>query len=127
MTHDLHVESSLNKNTALQFGSTGLFGPEEIEWQPLRGNIIIELPIEDAMTKGGIHIPEAARQSKRQGKVVVVGLPRVLDDGKTLDVQCSVGDVVTYREGTITPLKERGCEYGVIDERYVLARIPQAT
>lgn len=76
-----------------------------MEIRPLGDRVLIEVLEAEERTKGGIVLPDNAKEKPQQGKVVAVGKGRVTDDGKTLAPEVKVGEVVLYGKYSGTELK----------------------
>ena len=84
--------------------------------------IIAALPQEE-MTKGGIILPDTAKEKPQQGEVVAVGKGRVSDTGETIAMTVKAGDKVLYGKYSGTEVKIDGTEYLIVKESEVLAII----
>jgi chaperonin GroES len=83
--------------------------------QPLGDRIIVK-PIErEEVTKGGIVLPDTAKEKPQEGKVLAVGPGRLSEDGKRIAMDVQVGDIVIYA-------KYGGTEYRVDDEEVIILR-----
>ena len=83
--------------------------------KPLADRVVVK-PLEGLeMKKGGIIIPDTAKEKPMQGEIVEVGPGRVTDDGKTVDMQLSKGDKVLYG-------KYSGTEVSIDEEEYLIMR-----
>ncbi|MEK6567604.1 MAG: co-chaperone GroES [Candidatus Omnitrophota bacterium] len=92
--------------------------------QPLGDRVIIK-PLEaESKTKGGIVIPDTAKEKPQEGKVVAVGKGKVSDDGKLQALEVKSGDKVLYGKysGTEITTKE-GEELLIMKEEDILAII----
>jgi len=90
--------------------------------QPLGDRIIIK-PLEaEEKTKGGIILPDTAKEKPQEGKVVAVGKGKVLDSGEVRKPEVKVGDVVLYGKysGTEVSTKD-GEELLIVREEDILA------
>ena len=90
--------------------------------QPLADRIIIK-PLEaEAKTKGGIVLPDTAKEKPQEGKVVAVGKGKITDEGKTVAPEVKKGDRVLYGKysGTEITTKE-GEELLIMKEDDILA------
>ncbi len=86
-----------------------------IKLQPLADRVVVK-PIErEEVTKGGIVLPDTAKEKPQEGEVVAVGKGRVSDDGKRIPMDVKVGDIVVYA-------KYGGAEIKVADEELVILR-----
>ena len=83
--------------------------------QPLADRIVIK-PLEDTETmRGGLYIPDTAKEKPQQGEVVAVGPGKMTDDGKRISPEVKEGDKVLYG-------KYSGTEVTVADEQYLILR-----
>ena len=64
--------------------------------RPLRNRILVTRIDEEDKTKGGIIIPDTAKEKPQEGKVVAVGKGKVMDDGKVQKLDVKKGDRVLY-------------------------------
>ena len=64
--------------------------------RPLRDRILVTRIDEEDKTKGGIIIPDTAKEKPQEGKVVAVGKGKVMDDGKVQKLDVKKGDRVLY-------------------------------
>lgn len=91
--------------------------------QPLGDRILIK-PLEaEDKTKGGIVLPDTAKEKPQEGKVVAVGKGKVLESGKVEPLEVKVGDVVLYGKYSGTEITKDGDEYLFVKEEDVLAVI----
>ncbi|MBI4703001.1 MAG: co-chaperone GroES [Deltaproteobacteria bacterium] len=89
--------------------------------RPLQDRIVVKRLEGDSKTRGGIIIPDTAKEKPLQGKVVAVGPGRVLKDGKQRPVDVKVGDVVLVGKYTGTEVKIEGEEHVIVREEDVMA------
>ena len=90
---------------------------------PLGERVIVQ-PIElDSQTKGGIFLPDTAKEKPQEGEVVAVGPGRVADDGKRIPMELSKGDRVIYSKFAGTEYKDGDDEYLILRESDILAKI----
>lgn len=73
--------------------------------KPLGDRVLVEVLEAEEVTKGGIVLPDTAKEKPQQGKVVAVGKGKVTDDGKTVAPEVKAGDVVLYGKYSGTELK----------------------
>ncbi|MFH1867976.1 MAG: co-chaperone GroES [Candidatus Omnitrophota bacterium] len=89
--------------------------------QPLGDRILIK-PLEALeKTKGGIIVPDTAKEKPQEGKVVAVGKGKVLESGKTEPVEVKVGDKVLYGKYSGTEIKVDGDDHLIVREEDILA------
>ena len=86
-----------------------------VKLQPLADRLVVK-PIErEEVTKGGIVLPDTAKEKPQEGKVMAIGPGRLSDEGKRIAMDVKVGDIVIYS-------KYGGTEYKVDDEEWVILR-----
>lgn len=89
--------------------------------KPLGDRIIIKaLPQED-VTKGGVFLPDTAKEKPQQGEVLSVGQGRYDDNGKLIPMTVKTGNKVLYGKYSGTEIKLEGEEYLILSEKDVLA------
>jgi len=89
--------------------------------RPLQDRIVIKRLEGEGVTKGGIIIPDSAKEKPIEGRVVAVGNGKVLKDGKVRPVDVKVGDVVLFGKYSGTEVKLDGEEHMLIREDDILA------
>jgi chaperonin GroES len=93
-----------------------------IKLQPLADRLVVK-PIEkEEITKGGIVLPDTAKEKPQEGKVLAVGPGRLSDDGKRLPMDISVGDIVIYAKYGGTEIKIDDEELVILRESDILAK-----
>jgi chaperonin GroES len=91
-----------------------------ISIKPLADRVIVE-PMESETMKGGIIIPDTAKEKPQQGKIVAVGPGRVDDNGQRVAPEVKKGDVVLYGKYAGTEVSVGGHDYLILREGDVLA------
>ena len=91
--------------------------------KPLQDRILVQRVAEEQTTKGGIIIPDTAKEKPIEGKVVAVGIGRVGDDGKRIPLEVKEGDRVLFGKYGGTEVKIEGEEYLIMREDDVLGII----
>ena len=89
--------------------------------RPLQDRIVIKRVEGESVTKGGIIIPDSAKEKPIEGRVVAVGNGKVLKDGKVRPVDVKVGDVVLFGKYSGTEVKLEGEERLIVREDDILA------
>ena len=90
--------------------------------QPLADRIIISPLSAEEVTKGGIVLPDTAKEKPQEGKVVAAGKGKVLDNGQVQALEVKVGDIVLYGKYSGTEIKDKdGTALLIIREEEVLA------
>ncbi len=91
--------------------------------RPLSDRILVERVKEDEKTKGGIIIPDTAKEKPAEGKVVATGNGRMGEDGKLLPMDVKVGDRVLFSKYGGTDVKIDGIDYLILRQDDVLGVI----
>lgn len=89
--------------------------------QPLGDKIVVKRLAAEEVTKGGIVLPDSAKEKPKEGKVVAVGPGKVCDDGKRGTLQLKKGDRVLFTSYAGTEVKFGGEEFLIMSEDDVLA------
>ena len=89
--------------------------------RPLQDRIVVKRIDAEKTTKGGIIIPDTAKEKPIEGKVVAVGNGKVLKDGKVRPLEVKVGDTVLFGKYSGTEVKIEGEEHVLLREDDVLA------
>jgi chaperonin GroES len=91
--------------------------------RPLQDRILVQRVEEETKTKGGIIIPDTAKEKPAEGKVVAAGNGKVGDDGKRVALEIKVGDRILFGKYSGTEVKIEGEEYLIMREDDVLGVI----
>jgi chaperonin GroES len=91
--------------------------------RPLRDRVLVKRLESEEKTKGGIIIPDAAKEKPLEGKVVAAGSGKLLEDGKIRPLDLKVGDKILFGKYTGTEVKLDGEEMVILREDDVLAVI----
>jgi len=91
--------------------------------RPLQDRILVQRVEEEEKTKGGIIIPDTAKEKPIEGKVVAVGAGRVGDDGKKIPLEVKKGDRILFGKYGGTEVKIEGKEYLIMREDDILGII----
>ena len=91
--------------------------------RPLHDRIIVKRIAEEEKTKGGLIIPDTAKEKPLEGVVVAVGNGLVLEDGKVRPLDVSAGDRVLFVKYSGSEVKLDGVEHLMLREEDVLAVI----
>ncbi len=84
--------------------------------QPLQDRVIVKAKEAEETTKGGIILPDTAKEKPIEGTIVAVGEGKVSDDGKLTKLTVKVGDLVLYGKYSGTEIKIDGEEYLIMRE-----------
>ena len=93
--------------------------------KPLHDRVIVKRIEEGEQVRGGIIIPDSAKEKPQEGTVLAVGPGRVDDKGNRIPVDVKEGDLVIFSKYGGTEVKYNGEEYLVLPARDVLAVIEQ--
>jgi chaperonin GroES len=91
--------------------------------RPLQDRILVQRVDEETTTKGGIIIPDTAKEKPAEGKVTAVGNGKVGDDGKRIALEVKKGDRILFGKYSGTEVKISGEEYLIMREDDVLGII----
>ncbi len=89
--------------------------------RPIGDRVVVKVLEQEEKTKGGIVLPDTAKEKPQQGKVVAVGTGRILDNGQKVPLEIKEGDTVIFAKYAGTEVKIEGEEYLILSERDVLA------
>ncbi|NMB82283.1 MAG: co-chaperone GroES [Ignavibacteria bacterium] len=84
--------------------------------QPLQDRVIVKPKEAEETTKGGIILPDTAKEKPIEGTIVAVGDGKVTEDGKVVKLTVKVGDTVLYGKYSGTEVKIEGEEYLIMRE-----------
>ena len=93
----------------------------KVNIQPLGDRIVVKRLEEDEKKKGGIIIPDTAKEKPLQGEVVAAGPGRWGEDGKRIRLEVKAGDKILMGKYSGTEVKLNGEEYIIMREEDVLA------
>jgi len=91
--------------------------------QPLGDRVVVKAAEQESQTKSGLYVPDTAKEKPQEGSVLAVGPGRVTEDGKRVDMEVKVGDVVLYSKYAGQEITEDGEELLVLTERDILAKV----
>ena len=91
--------------------------------RPLHDRLIVQRLEEEEKTKGGIIIPDTAKEKPIEGKVIAVGTGRIKKDGTKIPLEVKKGNRVLYAKYAGTEVKIDGEEYLIMKEDDILAII----
>ncbi len=96
----------------------------KIKISPLEDRVVIMPDDETASMRGGLYIPDTAKEKPTQGEVIAVGPGRTTDKGERIKMELATGDRVIYGKYSGTPfMLEDGTEVIIIKASDVLAKI----
>ncbi len=94
-----------------------------MKFTPLQDRVIIKRLEEENKTKGGIIIPDAAKEKPQEGRVVAVGSGKMTETGHRVAPEVKVGDKILFGKYSGTDIKIDGEEHLILREEDILAVI----
>ena len=91
--------------------------------RPLQDRILVQRVEEETTTRGGIIIPDTAKEKPIEGKVIAVGKGKIGDDGKRIALEIKKNDKILFSKYGGTDIKIEGEEYLIMREDDVLGII----
>ncbi len=88
--------------------------------QPLADRIMVEVLEAKDVTKGGIVLPDTAKEKPQEAKVIAIGKGKISDDGKPIPPEVKVGDKVLFGKYSGTEIMVDGNEYLILKEEDIL-------
>ncbi len=95
----------------------------KINLKPLADRVIVKPSEAEEKTKGGIILPDTAKEKPIEGTIVAIGPGKVSDDGKIVKPEVKVGDKVLYGKYSGTEVTVEGVEYLIMRESDIFAII----
>ncbi|HJX30540.1 MAG TPA: co-chaperone GroES [Thermodesulfobacteriota bacterium] len=91
--------------------------------RPLQDRVIVKRVEEEEKTKGGIIIPDTAKEKPQEGQIIAVGPGKVTDDGKKIPMEVKAGDRVLFGKYSGSEIKMDGEEHLIMREDDILGII----
>ena len=91
--------------------------------RPLQDRVIVQRIEEEEKTKGGLIIPDTAKEKPQEGKIVAVGKGKLNDDGKITPLEVKVNDRVLFGKYSGTEINIEGEEHLIMREEDILGVI----
>jgi chaperonin GroES len=91
--------------------------------RPLHDRLLVKRIEETETVKGGIIIPDSAKEKPQEGEVIAVGNGKILDNGSKVALDVKAGDKILFGKYSGTDIKIDGEEYMILREDEVLAVI----
>ena len=91
--------------------------------RPLHDRVIVQSIEEEAKTKGGIIIPDTAKEKPQEGKVIAVGPGKILENGTKTTLDVKVGDKILFGKYSGSEIKIDGEEFIMMREDDILGVI----
>jgi len=112
------LEYATAKVTHYYEGGTGM----AIKLEPMADRLVVKPTEKEEVTRGGIVLPDTAKEKPQEGKVLAAGPGRLSEDGKRLPMDVKVGDIVVYAKYGGTEIKLDGEELIILRESDILAK-----
>jgi len=93
-----------------------------VKLDPLADRVVVRPSSKEEVTKGGIVIPDTAKEKPQEGEVLAVGPGKMTEDGKRIPLDVKVGDIVIYAKYGGTEIKEGDEELIILRESDILAK-----
>jgi chaperonin GroES len=94
-----------------------------MKFRPLYDRILVERVESEEVTKGGIILPDTAKEKPQQGKIIAVGKGRRTEDGKVIPLELKKGDTILFGKYSGSEIKIEGVEYLIMKEDDVLGLV----
>jgi chaperonin GroES len=91
--------------------------------RPLQDRVLVKRIAEEEKTKGGIIIPDTAKEKPQEGKVIAVGKGKMNDEGKLIPLQVKAGDKILFGKYSGSEIKIDGEEHLIMREEDILGVI----
>ena len=92
-----------------------------VKVKPLADRVVVKALEEQEQMRGGLYIPDTAKEKPQQGEIVAVGPGRVADSGERIKPELKAGDKVLYGKYSGTEVTVDGDQYLILREADVLA------
>ena len=89
--------------------------------KPLGDHIIVQASTAEEVTRGGIVLPDTAKETPQQAMVIAVGPGKLTEAGKRVEMEIKAGDKVVFSKYGGTEITVDGQDYLILSERDVLA------
>ncbi len=91
--------------------------------KPLADRVLVKVEESESKSKGGIILPDTAKEKPQQGKIIATGKGKILEDGSVKAPEVKEGDKILFGKYSGTEIKHNGEEYLLIREEDILAII----
>jgi chaperonin GroES len=94
---------------------------KDVKVKPLHDRVLVQRTAEETKTKGGIIIPDSAKEKPQEGKIIATGDGRILDSGAKAPLAVKAGDKILFGKYSGSEIKIDGEEYLIMREEDILA------
>jgi chaperonin GroES len=91
-----------------------------LKFRPLQDRLLVKRLTEEEKTRGGIIIPDTAKEKPQQGEVIAIGNGKLLDTGKIQPLDLKIGDKILFSKYSGSDVKIEGDEFIIMREDDVL-------
>jgi chaperonin GroES len=91
--------------------------------RPLHDRVLVKRHVEEEKSKGGIYIPDTAKEKPIAGEIIAVGTGRIAEDGKVRPLEVKKGDKILFGKYAGTEIKIEGEEFLMMREEDILGII----
>ncbi len=95
----------------------------KIKLRPLDDRVVVQPLDAEEVTAGGIVLPDAAKEKPQRGKVVAVGVGKLLDSGNRGELSVAIGDEVIFGKYGGSDVEVNGEEFKILRESDILAKV----
>ncbi|MFA4974255.1 MAG: co-chaperone GroES [bacterium] len=88
--------------------------------RPLHDRILVKRLTNEEKTKGGIIIPDTAKEKPQEGEIIAVGNGKILENGQKLNLDVKIGDKILFTKYAGNEIKIDGVEYTIMREDDIL-------
>lgn len=92
-----------------------------MELTPLSDRVLVKPSAAEEVTKGGLIIPDTAKEKPQRGEIVAVGTGKTLENGNIVPLSVKVGDSVLYGKYAGTEISVEGVDYLIMRESDIFA------
>ena len=93
--------------------------------RPMGNRVVIKPAAREETTKSGIVLPDTSKEKPQRGEVIATGTGRVTDDGKRVEMEVKVGDIVLFAKYAGTEFKLEDDELLILSEKDILAIVSE--
>jgi chaperonin GroES len=90
--------------------------------KPMGDRVLVKPMAQEGMSRGGIILPDTAKEKPQEGEVLAVGTGKLSDKGERIPMEVKAGDIVLYTKYGGTEIKLEGVEYMILRESDILAK-----
>lgn len=91
-----------------------------MKFKPLRDRVLVKYSEEAEKSKGGLYIPDTAKEKPQRGEIIAVGPGKITDDGKLQKMDVKVGDMILFDKYSGSKITMDDIEYLIIREEDIL-------